>query len=145
MRYQNHAFSGVIAATHQPFQLRVSGLEAHPVDGGYVNGTFFEVLGLQPALGRLLGPEDDRTNDPSPVVVVSWSYWKSKFNLDPAILGKQIIVEDVPVAVVGVTPRGFVGLSEQFGQDLWLPLAMEPAIHRSVPGWGSLELVGRLK
>jgi predicted permease len=145
MRDHNHVFSGLIAATHQPFQLRGDGFEPQTVEGGYVVGTFFEVLEMQPAIGRLIGPEDDRTSNPSAVAVVSWSYWKSRFNLDPAILGKQIIVEDVPVAVVGVTPRGFLGLSEEFSQDVWLPLALEPVIHRSVLGWGSLALVGRLR
>src|SRR2546430_17360698 len=67
---------------------------------------------------------------PSPVAVVSWPYWKSRFNLDPAILGKRIVVEDVPVTVVGVTARDFIGLQVGARQDLWLPLAMEPMIRR---------------
>ena len=65
--------------------------------GEYVVGTFFPVLGMKPAIGRLIGPEDDHGALRAAVAVVSWSYWKSRFNLDPAILGKQIVVEDVPV------------------------------------------------
>jgi putative ABC transport system permease protein len=145
MRDHNHVFSGLIAATHEPFQLRGSGFEPQKVEGGLVDGSFFNVLGVQPALGRLIVPEDDRAGNPSSVAVVSWSYWNSRYHLDPAILGKQIIVEDVPVAVVGVAPRGFVGLSEEFSQALWMPLAAAPVTHRSGLGWGSLALVGRLK
>jgi predicted permease len=76
---------------------------------------------------------------------VSWSYWKSKFNLDPAILGKQIMANDTPVTIVGVTEQGFSGLNGEMSQDLWLPLSMEPVIHHATLGWGSLGLVGRLK
>ena len=79
------------------------------------------------------------------MAVVSWSYWKSRFNLDPAILGKQIIVEDVPVTIVGVAARNFSGLEVESSREVWLPLAMQPTIVRSGLGWGSLWLVGRLK
>jgi putative ABC transport system permease protein len=146
MRDHNHVFSGLIAAAYQSFHVRREGQEPQTVDGGYVGGDFFPVLGLKPALGRLIGPQDDRAGDaPAAVAVVSWSYWKRRFNLDPAVLGQQIIVEDVPVTVVGVTPREFSGLQVESSQDLWLPLAMRPIIVRSGPGWGSLSLVGRLK
>lgn len=145
MRDHNHVFSGLVAAAYQPFHVRREGLEPQTVQGGYVDRNFFSVLGMQAAIGRLIGPEDDRTGDPSAVAVVSWSYWKSRFNLDPAMLGKQIIVEDVPVTIVGVAPRKFSGLQVESRQDVWLPLGMQPTIVRSGLGWGSLWLVGRLK
>lgn len=143
--HDNDVFSGLIATTHQPFHVRVGGAEPRTVEGGYVTGDFFQVLGVQPTVGHLIGPADDGKNNPSAVGVVSWSCWKDRFNLDPAILGKQIIVEDVPITIVGVTPRGFFGLSEVSSQDLWMPLALEPMIHHSVLGWGALTLVGRLR
>src|ERR1700730_15037230 len=145
MRDHNDVFSGLIAAAYQPFHVRGEGLEPQTVEGGYVDGNFFPVLGVKPAIGRLIGPEDDHTGDSSAVAVVSWSYWKSRFNLDPAILGKQIIVEDMPVTVVGAAPRKFTGLKVEFSQDVWLPLAMQPTIGRSGLGSWSLWLVGRLK
>ena len=52
---------------------------------------------------------------------MSWSCWKNWFNLDPAVLGKRIIVQDQPVTVVGVLPRGFFGLQVGFSTDVWLP------------------------
>ena len=145
MRDHNHVFSGLVAAAYQPFHVRGEGLEPQTLQGAYVGGDFFPVLGVKPAVGRLIGFEDDRTGDPSAVAVVSWSYWKSRFNLNPAILGKKIIVEDVPVTVVGVAPRRFSGLQVESGQDVWLPLALQSTIVRSALGSWSLWLVGRLK
>jgi putative ABC transport system permease protein len=145
MRDNNHVFSGLMAAVYQPFRVRGEGLEGQTVQGGYVDGTFFPVLGVKPAIGRLIGPEDDRIGDPSAVAVVSWSYWKTRFDLDPGILGKQIVVEDLPVTVVGVTPRGFLGMQVETSQDVWLPLAMQPIISGSRSARGSPWLVGRLK
>ncbi len=145
MRDHNHVFSGLIAAAYQSFHVRAEGLEPQILQGGYVAGNFFPVLGVEPAIGRLIGPEDERIGGPSAVAVVSWSYWKSRFNLDRAILGKQIIVEDVPVTIVGVAARNFSGLQVESRQDVWLPLALQSTIVRSGLGWGALWLVGRLK
>lgn len=127
------------------FVVRGQMLAPHAILGGYLSGTFFETLGLRGAIGRLIGTEGDDLGHPSAVAVVSWSYWKAKFNLDPAILGRQLIVNDTPVTIVGVTEQGFNGLNEEMSQDVWLPLSMEPVIHHSALGWGSLGLVGRLK
>jgi len=148
LRDHNHVFSGLVAAAYQPFHVHGGGLEPQSVEGGFVDGSFFPVLGIKPALGRLIGPNDDRMGNPSAVAVVSWSCWKNKFNLDPAILGKQIIVEDVPGMVIGVTPRQFSGLQVEASQDVWLPLAMEQIIHHpsytsTAGGW--VYLVGRRK
>jgi len=88
-----------------------------------------------------------RLSAPVPVAVVSWSYWKDRFNLDPAIVGRGITVDGFSVTIAGVAARGFRGLIIDYPQDMWLPLAMLPSL---VPG-GSLEkngnmmLVGRLK
>src|SRR3984893_17527981 len=110
MRDHNQVFSSLIAASNHNyggfFHVRGEGLEPERVDGEYVVGNFFTVLGVKPAIGRLIGSEDDHMGAAaSPVAVVSWLFWKSRFNLDPAIVGKRIIVEDVPVTVAGVAAR----------------------------------------
>jgi predicted permease len=82
------------------------------------------------------------------VAVVSWFYWKNRFNLDPGILGKRIFVDDVPLTVVGVTPRAFFGLQVGLKSDIWMPVAVEPMIGRPsrvTSGHMSLGLMGRLK
>ena len=148
-RDNNRVFSGLIGVMPSRFQVRGEGLEPETLDGEYVVGGFFPVLGVKPALGRLIGPQDDQMGAVgSAVAVVSWSYWKSRFNLDPGILGKRITVEDVPLTVVGVTPREFFGLMTWSRPCVWVPLAMEPVIDRPsrlAPGHMGLALVGRLK
>ena len=152
MRDHNQVFSGLIATGDGShfFHVRGEGLDPETVDGGYVDGTFFPVLGVKPVIGRLIGPEDDHMGAaPSAVAAVSWSYWRSRFHSDPFILGKKVIVEDVPVTVVGVTPPEFRGLQVGSPRDVWLPLAMEPIVNhpsqsRSPRFWW-LKLVGRLR
>jgi putative ABC transport system permease protein len=145
-RDQNHVFSGLIGVNASGFSVRGPGGEPEATDGECVTGSFFPVLGVKPAIGRLLGPEDDHAGAAGAAAVVSWSYWRNRFNLDPAIVGKRIVVEDTPVTIVGVTPREFIGLQVGSRPDLWLPPAMEPVIHRpSRIGRGGLRLMGRLK
>ena len=129
IRDYNHVFSGLIGAAASGFKVRAEGLEPDTVSGNYVVGDFFPVLGLKPGIGRLIGPEDDHVGSAnSAVAVVSWSYWKNRFDLDPGILGKQILVEDVPLTIVGATPRAFSGLQIGFKPDIWIPVAEEPMI-----------------
>ncbi|MEQ1354557.1 MAG: ABC transporter permease [Candidatus Acidiferrum sp.] len=148
-RNNNRVFSGLIGAEHSHFNVRAEGLEPETVDGEYVVGDYFPVLGLKPLVGRLIGPEDDQIGSvDSAVAVMSWSYWKNRFNLDPRILGKQIFVDGVPLTVVGVTPRAFFGLQVGLKSDIWMPVAVEPMINRPrlvTPGRISLGLMGRLK
>ena len=148
-RDNNHVFSGLIGFMPAHFQVRGDGIEAQTVDGEYVVGDYFPLLGLKPAAGRLMASQDDQMGAAaSPVAVVSWSYWKTRFNLDPGILGKQITVGNVPLTIVGVTPRDFFGLMTWSRPNLWVPLAMEPVIdhpNRIAPGHMEIGLVARLK
>ena len=148
MREDNQVFSGLIAAAYQPVHVRGEGLDAQTLEGAYVDGTFFPELGVGAKVGRMIVPEDEQLDNPSAVAVLSWSYWKTRFRLDPSILGKQIIVEDTPVTIVGVAAPEFSGLQVERRQDVWLPLAMEPVIHHhssTRSAGGQLSLVGRLK
>ena len=102
--------------------MRGEGLEAESVAGEYVVGDFFTMLGVEAAIGRMIGPRDEPPSGAaSTVAVVSWSYWKSRFNLDPAIVGKRIIVDDVPLTVVGVAAREFEGIQVVSHPAIWLP------------------------
>ena len=132
-RDNNHVFSALIAASPPSrFNVRGEALDPEIVNGEYVAGNFFADLGVKPAIGRLIRAEDDA------VAVLSWSCWKNWFNLDPAILGKRIIVQDQPVTVVGVTPRAFFGLLVGYSTDVWLPRSSNSKN-------GGLILMGRLK
>lgn len=151
-RDRNHVFSDLTASrtdSFHPFHVRGEGLEPQRLEGRFVTGSYFTGLGVKPALGRLIGPEDDHMGSPSAVAVVSWAYWKSHFNLDPSILGKSLIVEDVPVTVIGVTAPSFFGLQVGTREDISIPIAVEALINHpsltSSAGYKWLKLVGRLK
>ncbi|MGA3042960.1 MAG: ABC transporter permease, partial [Bryobacteraceae bacterium] len=129
-RDRNRVFSGIAGLAPARFNVRGEGLDPEAVDGEAVAGNFFQMLEVKPAIGRLIGPQD------SAVAVVSWSYWRNKFNLNPAILGKRIVVEDAPMTIVGVTEREFSGVHVGFRPDIWVPVAGRP---------GPLQLIARLK
>ena len=86
-----------------------------------VSGNFFEGMGVPAFMGRTIQPQDDRA-DVTPVAVVSYTFWQTKLGRDPAIVGKSIIANGKPVAIVGVAPRGFFGLQPGTSPDLWIPL-----------------------
>ncbi len=97
-------------AAHHTLDVRLStGEQARNGDAILVSGSYFSVLGLQPALGRLLGPEDDRVDGQAESVVLSYAYWQSAFAGDPDVLGRTLLVNEVPLTIVGVAPKGFNG------------------------------------
>jgi putative ABC transport system permease protein len=128
VRDGNTVFTDVMGVA--PARLTVSrdGSEPQAVYAEYVTGNFFSGLGVEAALGRMLRPQDDRIGGDAAVGVLSWSYWNSRFGADGGIVGRQITVNSVPVTVVGVGPRGFVGIEVGTTPDLWLPTAMETVI-----------------
>jgi predicted permease len=121
-RERNHVFADLVGMS--PWHLPVGGpgFEAEPVDGAYVSGGFFAGLGPAMAVGRAIdGPSEG---------VVSWAYWRRRFNLDPAVVGQSITVNGAPVVIVGVTAKGFTGLQLGVSTDVWLPASMEPVIQQ---------------
>ncbi len=143
-RENNHVFSGLIASSDTPFVIHGDGLEPETVRGGFVTPNYFSVLGVNPALGRLIGPEDGSPGSAANVAVLSWSYWKSRFNSDRAVIGRQIIEDNQLLTIVGVAPSGFFGLEPANRQDIWLPLtAQNPSYAVSARYW--LKLAARLK
>ncbi len=141
MRDGNHVFSDLFVGSTMNFApVRADKLQPQTVFVGAVGGTFFQALGVRAAAGRLIGPEDVHMGYHDPVAVVSWSFWKSRFDLDPGIIGKKIVVgDDAPLTIIGVAQRGFYGLSYEAQQDIWWPTSLGPSL-----GWGSLGLLARL-
>jgi hypothetical protein len=99
----------------------------------WVSGTYFSTLRLQPIVGRLLVPSDDTPNA-SPVAVVSYPYWQRRLGGRADAIGQPILVQRVPVVVVGVTPRGFAGLTVGEHAEVTLPLAALPQVVPSAAG-----------
>lgn len=87
-----------------------------------VSGNYFSALGVQPALGRLILPTEGQTPNSDPVIVLSYAYWQKRFNRDPNIIGKSLQVDDRPMTVVGVAPKGFLGTYAFLSMDAFLPI-----------------------
>jgi putative ABC transport system permease protein len=132
LRDRNSVFSGVIARGGA--QMNVSyGDQTERVRGELVSGNFFEVLGVRPWAGRFFTQDDDRTPGAHPVAVLSYRFWESRFNKDPNLIGKAILVNEHPVTVLGVTPPGFYGLDLSSNPDVRLPLMMTPVFNPLPP------------
>ena len=96
--------------------------------GQLVSGRYFSLLGVGPAAGRALGPEDDRTPGGHPVAMISHGYWKRRFALDPAVVGRPISLSGTLFTIVGVTPPEFFGVEVGTSPDLFVPIMMQPAV-----------------
>ena len=94
-----------------------------------VSGNYFDALGVRPALGRVLTPEqDDRVYKGHPHVVISHSYWASRFNGDPGVIGKKLVVNNFPMEIVGVSAAGFHGLDPSREPQVRVPIQMKPVL-----------------
>ena len=132
LRDRNSAFSGVIARGGT--QMNVTyGDRTERVLGELVSGNFFEVLGVRPWAGRFFTQDDDRTPSAHPVAVLSYSFWERRFNKDPNIIDKTILVNETPLTVLGVAPPGFYGLDLSNNPDVRVPLMMTPVFNPLPP------------
>jgi len=90
----------------------------------YVTGDYFGALGLKPALGRLILPSEGKEIGADPVLVLAYSYWKSRFNADPNVVGRKVTLDGHVITVVGVAPEGFHGTQNIIDPGGYLPLGM---------------------
>jgi predicted permease len=135
LRDGNTAFSGTLAAVNFAFQVGES-VRPERISGELVSGTYFPVLGLQPAAGRLLGDDDDRVVSGHPVVVLSHAFWTSRFAADPGVVGRPLLVNGRAYTIVGVAPPGFDGLELGRQAQVFVPMMMKPHV---TPGWNGLD------
>ena len=120
---QNHVFSSTFAfaANSDGVNLGIDGrAEAAGVQG--VSGNYFEGLGVQPVLGRPLLPEDDSESAP-PTAVVSYKFWTQRLGGSSQAAGKTVVLNGLPITIVGVAPPDFFGLEPGSSPDLYIPLA----------------------
>jgi len=90
-----------------------------------VTGNYFSMLGIQPALGRLILPSEGRTPAADPVVVLGYSYWQKKFSGGRDVIGKLVQISGHPMTIVGVAPKGFIGTYSMVNSDLYVPLSAD--------------------
>jgi hypothetical protein len=100
--------------------------QAERTFGALVSGNYFRVMGVQPALGRMLAEADDRVPGGHPVAVISDAYWRRRFGGDPAVIGRAVIVNSVPMTIIGVTPPEFIGSFLGVNTSAWVSMAMQP-------------------
>ena len=97
-------------------------------DGRFVTGNFFSVLEVPAYIGRTFTASEDRVPLGDPVVVISYDYWRRQYGAAPAAVGTTMVVNGVPLTIVGVAPRGFTGDIVGQSTDLWIPLMMRQAL-----------------
>ncbi len=116
---------------------RVARVRAQIADGGeqeaagvqLVSGDYFSVLALQPLLGRLLTPDDNRTVGGHPIAVVSHAFWQRRLAAAADVVGRNVTLNGARFTVVGVAPEGFTGVWLETPVDAWIPVAMQADIH----------------
>lgn len=101
----------------------------------YVSGNMFPIFGLEPTLGRLLTPADDRGPGLYPDAVLSWDYWNHRFGRDPHVLGRSLHIGDKTFEIIGVAPRDFTGTEKGTVTDIFLPLSMNSLATEDNVAW----------
>jgi predicted permease len=148
MRDRTRAFEGVLAF----------GITAVGLDNGQgssqawvcdASGNYFDVLRIQPYLGRFFHGSDERGPDSAPYVVLSYAYWQNHFSSDPDVVGRTVQLNKYPYTVLGVAPPGFRGTALFFAPDIWAPLVNQAQFdgvsNLNVRSRRSVWVIGRLK
>src|SRR5690348_15577798 len=128
----NEVFSGMFCRFPNSVSLTFGG-QSERVHAELVSGTYFSVLGVNTILGRAFTPEDDHVPLGSPLVMLTYYYWKQRFGGDPGIVGKNLIVNGHNMTVVGVVQPGFDGVELGYTTNIFIPIMMEEWINVGNP------------
>ena len=127
----NSGFSGIAGHVIFGANIAYQGITVN-ADGMEVSGSYFPVLGLHPALGRLFGPQDDTPVGQNFVAVLGYGFWSSQLGSDPKVLGQTMVVNGKSMTVIGVAPRGFEGTTLGSVPKIFVPISMR---HEMSPTW----------
>lgn len=149
LKQQKQFFDGVFCRAATTINFSTGG-EPRLTAAELVSGTYFSVLGVSPALGRLLMIDDDQTPGSSPVVVISYDFWKNQFGGAQDIVGRKVLVNQYPMTVVGVAAPAFHGIDVGEVPSVWIPAVMSA---QAIPGFETMldrrtrwmQILGRLK
>jgi predicted permease len=152
IRSRARSFQGLAATRFVTASLATRRDESvHRTFGLAVSANLFDVLRVQPVVGRTFVPDEDRVIGRNAVVVLSHEAWTEQFGADPAIVGREIRLTGVPFTVIGITPEGFTGLNILQPVAFYVPIAMVPALTAGTPpdlleqrNVRSLRVLGRL-
>jgi predicted permease len=148
LRDRSRSFDGLIA-----YEMSTAGLDSDgrtaPIWLYTASGNYFDVLGIQPYLGRFFHGSDEHGMDSAPYVVLSYAYWQSHFQGDRGVVGRAVRVNKYSYTILGVAPAGFRGTELFYTPDLWAPIVNQ----QQIEGWGNLDsrdnrgrwVIGRLR
>jgi predicted permease len=121
-----HSFSDVAVNSTGLDGFAMQGQQPQRIMTAYVSGNFFETFGLRPAAGRLFLRSEGETFGSDPVLVLSYDFWKEKFNADRNVVGHQATVDGQPFSIIGVAPKGFHGVQTFVTPAAYLPVSKLP-------------------
>ncbi len=124
----NNSVADLAGYTTAPINVSVDGPPEPSLQGQLVSGSYFTLLGVSPAIGRAIGPDDDIVPNGHPVAMLSHGYWERRFARDPSVVGRTIRFSGLPFTIIGVTPREFFGVDVGTAPDVFLPLQMQPTV-----------------
>ena len=133
LRDQNQSFEGLMA-----YSITRAGLATHGKASAAwlyeVSGNYFDVLGIEPYLGRFFHSYDEHGPNSSPYIVLSYAYWRSHFQSDRSVAGRPVLLNKHSYTILGVAPIQFRGTELFFAPDFWVPLVDQ----EQVEGWSNL-------
>src|SRR5271157_2481414 len=150
---KNKSFAGLVASQYFPFGFAQDNTTLPKMKfGALVSGSFFDVLGVSPSLGRSFRADEDQVPGRDAVAVLGHDFWETEFASSPDVVGRTIFLDGLPFTVVGVAPERFPGPMVFMRADLYVPLAMQPALaggsqqnELEMRGLRPLRVQGRLK
>jgi predicted permease len=124
LRRSSHSFGATAAFSTTNMNLNSANTQPQVLNAGTVSSNYFQLLGVEPELGRFFQPDaNDRAYGAQDEIVLSDALWRSQFNADPALIGRRIFVNQHPFTVIGIAPRGFLGIFGGLAEAAWLPLS----------------------
>jgi putative ABC transport system permease protein len=128
-------FTGLIARRPVAMNIGVDG-QTERVPGELVTGTYFRVLGVRAAVGRLITDDDDKVRSDGYVAVLSYNYWRNRFGGDPAIVGRSITINNHTFTIIGVPQAGFDGLDIGAVAHVRVPIMLKAQM---TPNWDDID------
>ena len=149
LQLRDRFFDGVLCRAATTITLSIGGAPA-PAAAEIVSGSYFPVLGVGAAVGRAIGEGDDGAPGASPVVVLSYDFWRTQLGGAADVVGRKVLVNRNPMTVIGVAAATFHGIDVGQVPALWIPAAMSSQV---IPGFGGLldrrtrwmQILGRLR
>ncbi len=124
-RDRNRTFQGLLAQGYNPFGFAADHAAPPRMKYGmFVSGNFFQLLGVEPALGRVFRADEDKVPGRDPVVVLSHDLWVSDFGSRSSVVGQTVWLNGAAITIVGVTPENFTGTDQFLRPALYVPFAM---------------------